>query len=47
LLAKYLSLTPEEIKKNLVILKNVGFIGKKGLTDAGVKLVEAYLNFYQ
>ncbi|ADC68941.1 protein of unknown function DUF505 [Methanocaldococcus sp. FS406-22] len=47
LLAKYLSLTPEEIKKNLVILKNVGFIGKKGLTDAGVKLVEAYITFYK
>ncbi|XRO74632.1 DUF505 family protein [Methanocaldococcus sp. 28A] len=43
LLAKYLSLTNEEIKKNLVILRNVGLIGKKGLTDAGVKLVEAYM----
>ncbi len=47
LLAKYLPLTPDEIKKNLVILKNVGFIGKKGLTDAGIKLVEAYIHFYQ
>ena len=46
LLAKYLSLTEEEIKKNLVVLKNVGFIGKKGLTDAGVKLVEAYMSFW-
>ena len=46
LLAKYLSLTKEEIKKNLVVLKNVGFIGKKGLTDAGVKLVEAYMSFW-
>ena len=45
LLAKYLSLTKEEIKKNLIVLKNVGFIGKRGLTDAGVKLVEAYINF--
>ncbi|XRO76709.1 DUF505 family protein [Methanocaldococcus sp. 10A] len=43
LLAKYLSLTKEEIKKNLVVLRNVGLIGKKGLTDAGVKLVEAYM----
>ncbi|ACX72275.1 protein of unknown function DUF505 [Methanocaldococcus vulcanius M7] len=46
LLAKLLPLTPEEIKKNLVILKNVGFIGKKGLTDSGVKLVEAYIRFH-
>ncbi|XRP97210.1 DUF505 family protein [Methanocaldococcus sp. 16A] len=46
LLAKYLSLTKEEIKKNLVILRNVGLIGKKGLTDAGVKLVEAYTKLW-
>jgi hypothetical protein len=42
LLTKYLSITPDEIKKCLIILKNVGLIGKKGLTDAGVKLVETY-----
>ena len=42
LLAKYLKLTPDVIKKSLVILKNTGFIGKKGLTDAGKSLVEAY-----
>ncbi|HID47310.1 MAG TPA: DUF505 domain-containing protein [Methanococcaceae archaeon] len=47
LLAKLLPLTIDEIKKSLVILKNVGLIGKKGLTDAGVKLVESYLNFWR
>ncbi|ADG13370.1 protein of unknown function DUF505 [Methanocaldococcus infernus ME] len=46
LLAKLLPLTIDEIKKSLVILKNTGFIGKRGLTDAGKKLVEAYLTFW-
>ena len=47
LLAKLLPLTVDEIKKSLVILKNVGLIGKKGLTDAGVKLVESYLKLWK
>ncbi|WP_457611879.1 DUF505 family protein [Methanocaldococcus sp.] len=46
LLAKLLPLTIDEIKKSLVILKNTGFIGKRGLTAAGEKLVEAYLRFW-
>ena len=46
LLTKYLSITPDEIKKCLIILKNVGLIGKKGLTDAGVKFVETYNQLY-
>ena len=44
LLAKLLKLTItiDEIKKSLVILKNTGFIGKKGLTKSGIKLIEGY-----
>lgn len=42
LLAKLLPLTLDEIKKSLIILKNVGLIGKKGLTNGGIKLVESY-----
>ncbi len=42
LLAKYLKLTPDVIKKSLIILKNTGLLGDKGLTDAGKRLVEAY-----
>lgn len=42
LLGKLLKLTIDEIKKSLIILRNTGFIGKKGLTDASIKLVESY-----
>lgn len=47
LLAKLLPLTIDEIKKSLVILKNVGLIGKKGLTSGGIKLVESYIEFFK
>ncbi|WP_423792935.1 DUF505 family protein [Methanocaldococcus indicus] len=42
LLAKLLPLTIDEIKKNIVILRDTGFLGKRGLTDAAITLIEAY-----
>jgi hypothetical protein len=40
---KRLSLSEDEIKKALTILRVTGFIGKKSLTKAGRLLVRAYL----
>nr|WP_240910624.1 DUF505 family protein [Thermococcus sp. GR6] len=40
---KYLSLSDEEIKKALTMLRALGFLGEKSLTEAGKVLVEAYL----
>lgn len=40
---KHLSLSEEEIKKALTILRTLGFLGEKSLTEAGRLLVEAYL----
>ncbi|WP_456420955.1 DUF505 family protein [Thermococcus sp.] len=40
---KHLSLSDEEIKKALTMLRQLGFLGSKSLTDAGKALVEAYL----
>ncbi|WP_238516384.1 DUF505 family protein [Thermococcus onnurineus] len=40
---KYLSLSDEEIKKVLTMLRALGFLGENSLTEAGKVLVEAYL----
>ncbi len=40
---KHLSLSDEEIKKALTMLRQLGFLGTKSLTEAGRVLVEAYL----
>ncbi|WP_297507816.1 DUF505 family protein [Thermococcus sp.] len=40
---KHLSLSDEEIKKALTMLRQLGFLGSKSLTEAGKVLVEAYL----
>ena len=40
---KHLSLSDDEIKKALTMLRQLGFLGSKSLTDAGKALVEAYL----
>ncbi|NJD98306.1 DUF505 domain-containing protein [Thermococcus sp. LS1] len=40
---KHLSLSDEEIKKALTMLRALGFLGEKSLTEAGKVLVEAYL----
>ncbi|NJE08581.1 DUF505 domain-containing protein [Thermococcus sp. M39] len=39
---KHLSLSEDEIKKALTILRALGFLGEKSLTEAGRILVEAY-----
>ena len=41
-LKKRLSLSEEEIKKSLTILRNLGLLGKKSVTKAGRLLVRAY-----
>jgi len=41
-LKKKLSLSEEEIKKSLIILRNLGLLGKKSVTKAGKLLVRAY-----
>ncbi len=40
---KHLSLSDDEIKKALTMLRELGFLGSKSLTEAGRILVEAYL----
>ncbi|ASJ05167.1 hypothetical protein A3L01_07205 [Thermococcus barossii] len=40
---KHLSLSDDEIKKALTMLRELGFLGSKGLTEAGKILVETYL----
>ncbi|ACS32949.1 DUF505 family protein [Thermococcus gammatolerans] len=40
---KHLSLSDDEIKKALTMLRQLGFLGSKSLTEAGKVLVEAYL----
>lgn len=40
---KHLSLSDDEIKKALTMLRELGFFGTKSLTEAGKVLVEAYL----
>nr|CRL09144.1 hypothetical protein [unidentified prokaryotic organism] len=40
---KHLSLSDDEIKKALTMLRELGFLGSKSLTEAGKVLVEAYL----
>ncbi|MDI3476220.1 MAG: uncharacterized protein PWQ79_2056 [Thermococcaceae archaeon] len=40
---KHLSLSEDEIKKALTMLRELGFLGTKSLTEAGKVLVEAYL----
>ena len=37
---------PDEVKKALVVLRNLGFIGKLGLTESGKRIVEAMERFY-
>ncbi|NJE04393.1 DUF505 family protein [Thermococcus sp. MV11] len=39
---KHLSLSDDEIKKALTMLRELGFLGSKSLTEAGKVLVEAY-----
>ncbi|WP_456367918.1 DUF505 family protein [Thermococcus sp.] len=39
---KHLSLSDDEIKKALTMLRELGFLGSKSLTEAGRVLVEAY-----
>ncbi|WP_456372647.1 DUF505 family protein [Methanocaldococcus sp.] len=46
LIKKYLSLSDEEIHKALVILRALGFLGKKSITKAGEILVKAYEKLY-
>jgi len=41
-LKKKLSLSEEEIKKSLIVLRNLGLLGKKSVTKAGRLLVRAY-----
>jgi len=43
IIRKHLSLSDEEIKKALTMLRQLGFLGSKSLTEAGKVLVEAYL----
>ncbi|AIU68942.1 hypothetical protein TEU_00540 [Thermococcus eurythermalis] len=40
---KHLSLSDDEIKKALTMLRQLGFLGTKSLTEAGKTLVEAYM----
>ncbi|ASJ05919.1 DUF505 family protein [Thermococcus pacificus] len=40
---KHLSLSDDEIKKALTMLRELGFLGSKSLTEAGKTLVEAYM----
>jgi len=40
---KYLSLSDEEIEKALTMLRELGFLGGKSLTEAGRVLIDAYL----
>lgn len=40
---KHLSLSDDEIKKALTMLRQLGFLGSKSLTEAGKVLVEAYM----
>ncbi|AJC72742.1 hypothetical protein X802_06185 [Thermococcus guaymasensis DSM 11113] len=40
---KHPSLSDDEIKKALTMLRQLGFLGTKSLTEAGKTLVEAYL----
>jgi hypothetical protein len=42
LIKKNLSLSEDEIKKSLVLLRALGFLGKKSITKAGKILVRAY-----
>lgn len=46
LIKKYLSLSDEEIHKAFVILRALGFLGKKSITKAGEILVKAYEKLY-
>ncbi|CAB3288113.1 conserved protein of unknown function [Methanocaldococcus lauensis] len=46
LIKKNLSLSEEEIHKALVILRALGFLGKKSITKAGEILVKAYEKLY-
>ncbi len=46
-LKKKLSLSEEEIKKSLVILRALGFLGKKSITQAGKTLVRAYSKLWK
>ena len=46
-LKKKLSLSEDEIKKSLVVLRALGFLGKKSLTQAGKTLVRAYSKLWQ
>ncbi|MFA4720167.1 DUF505 family protein [Pyrococcus kukulkanii] len=39
---KHLSLSEEEIKKALTMLRALGFLGSKGITEAGKIILEAY-----
>ena len=39
---KKLSLSDEEIKKALTLLRVTGLLGKRSITEAGKKLVELY-----
>lgn len=43
IIKKNLSLSEDEIKKALTILRALGFLGEKSLTEAGKILVEAYV----
>lgn len=46
-LKKKLSLSEDEIKKSLIVLRALGFLGKKSLTQAGKTLVRAYSKLWQ
>ena len=46
-LKKKLSLSEEEIKKSLVILRALGLLGKKSITQAGKTLVRAYSKLWK